>query len=83
MVEIHKFVFAMIQFISVFLVTTEVGRCKSCFIHFKFPSLLCSSYTTFFYHVLVTLFYYISSLHCGMDVKRMRIVHDIHTIVFL
>lgn len=35
MVEIHKFVFSMIQFISLFLITIEVGRCKSCFHPFQ------------------------------------------------
>jgi len=59
--KILKFVYEMILFLSLFHLAREVHDIgKPFLILFKFSFLLSSSHTIF-YHVLVTLFYYLFS----------------------
>ena len=74
-----KFFYAIILFLSLFLITSKVGGCKPCFHPFYI-----SFFASYFIHnfLLVTLFYYIYSLQRILDVKRMRIVHGLRTRFF-
>lgn len=80
MVEILEFVYAMILFLPLFLVITEVDGGKSFLILFNFFYLLCSLYTIF-YHVLVNIIYFSFpfSLQYIFIVKLMPIVHKLQT----
>jgi len=76
--KILKFVYEMILFLSLFHLAREVHDIgKPFLILFKFSFLLSSSHTIF-YHVLVTLFYYLFSFQHILifHVKRMPIVQN-------
>jgi uncharacterized integral membrane protein len=85
MAEILKFIFTMILFLLLFLVSIEAGGGKQ-FSHpfkgktfsypFKILLLLCNSYTTF-YRILITLFYYSFSLQHILIVKPMLTVQKL------